>query len=405
MKKTELNSDLQLAETDDALTADSLEAIAAFLSTNTEQLPAGPGLSGGSLGAFLFLHSYSALTDSAEAADAAQAIFRDTLRQLPTYPAQSPLYYREMAEVGLLISYLREQHYLDASFEVVLEKLDQVALRGLPLLIGKSLFDPFVGYLPLAEYLLKRGKRAANGVQGLHQVLDALLHTYEATEQGGFWRSYLFGKNQVYTGWSHGIAAVLLFLSKVVMSGHTYRVAELQTVLRGASHYLLAHQVTTGPNLFPDIVGQPTPSSTLNLCYGDLGIGYALLRTGQALAETPLQALGLSVLTTAALRRGTPECQVHDASLIYGASGNALFFKSLSTATQQPVFEQAATYWRQQMQQLSQHPGCVAGYKSHYNQHVAHTQYSLFEGLPGYGLALLAYEHDALDSLLSLIGY
>lgn len=382
---------------------EKLTAIADFLLANRAELPASPGLSGGRLGAFLFLHTYATLTDNETYAAGAAEILLTAIKVLPSYPTSSPLYYRELAEAGTVIGYLREQHYLDESFELVLEKIDHLLLPGVALLTKQELFDPFVGYLPAATYLL--GRRTAPGAeQAVRQVLDTLLRTYEEEAQGGFWRSYLFGKNQVYTGWSHGMAAVLLFLAKVLQTGSTYRLPELKAAMRGASGYLLAHQTTNGLNLFPDVVGQPGPSNSLNLCYGDLGIGFALLQTSQALQEEPLHTAALAVLTSAAYRRGAPECRVPDASLIYGASGNSLFFKQLYHIIPRPAFLEAAAYWHQQTHQLSRQPGCVAGYKGHYNQQTASAHYSLFEGVAGYGLALLEYETDSAV-LLSLIGY
>jgi len=402
MKKAASSSALWPAETVAEPLLEKLRAIADFLLANRAELPASPGLSGGRLGAFLFLHTYATLTENETYAAGAAEILLTAIKVLPSYPVTSPLYYRELAEAGTVISYLREQHYLDESFELVLEKIDHLLLPGIALLTKQELFDPFMGYLPAATYLL--GRRTAGAEQAVQQVLDTLLRTYEEEAQGGFWRSYLFGKNQVYTGWSHGIAAVLLFLAKVLQAGGTYRLTELQAAMRGASRYLLAHQTTNGLNLFPDVVGQPGPSNTLNLCYGDLGIGFALLQTSQALAEETLHTAALAVLTSAAYRRGAPECRVPDASLIYGASGNSLFFKQLYQTMQRPAFQEAAAYWHQQAHRLSQQPGCVAGYKGHYNQQTASAHYSLFEGAAGYGLALLEYETDS-SVLLSLIGY
>ena len=402
MKRVASSSSYRPAEAEAEPLREKLTAIADFLLANRAELPASPGLSGGRLGAFLFLHTYATLTESETYAAGAAEVLLTAVKLLPSYPASSPLYYRELAEAGTVIRYLREQHYLDESFELVLEKIDHLLLPGIALLTRQELFDPFVGYLPAATYLL--GRRTAEAGQAVRQVLDTLLRTYEEAAQGGFWRSYLFGKNQVYTGWSHGIAAVLLFLTKAVQTGSTYRLTELQAAMRGASRYLLAHQTTNGLNLFPDVVGQPSPSNTINLCYGDLGIGFALLQTSQALREETLHTAALAVLTSAAYRRGAPECRVPDASLIYGASGNSLFFKQLYQTMQRPAFLEAAAYWHQQAHQLSQQPGCVAGYKGHYNQQTTSAHYSLFEGVAGYGLALLEYETDS-SVLLSLIGY
>ena len=357
-----------------------------------------PGLSGGQLGPFLFLYTYALHTGCSVAAAAAQQRLLTAVKHLLAL-ASGPTYYRELGEFGALLLYLREQDYLNESFDPLLAQMDARAGQGLQLLTQQPQFDPFVGYLALAPYYLRRGQEAP-----LHLLADALLRDYQAQPDGktGYWYSYLFGKRQLYLGWSHGLAAILLFLTQLLATGFTYRRAELQQVLAGAARYLLLPQNSTGLNHYPDIVGQDRPSQTLNLCYGDLGIGFALLQAAPTLADEELRQQALRTLRQAAARRDPAQCNVFDASFIYGASGNALLFKSLQHL--HPAFGTAAGYWYEQAQQLSQHPAQVAGYRGHHNRHVASAHYSLFEGLAGFGLVLLEYESSLLN-VLPLLGY
>lgn len=360
-----------------------------------------PGFSGGQLGPFLFLYAHAACTHCPKSAAAAQRLLHAAVRYFLTLPS-SVTYYREVAEFGTLLLYLREQDYLDESFEPLLAQVDLRATSGLAVLVAQQQFDPFVGYLPLAHYFLLR-----HAVAPLRTVVDALLRDYQpqATDQAGYWYSGLFGKRQIYLGWSHGLAAIMLFITQLLATDFAYRRPELRQVLAGAARYLTLPHTHGGRNQHPDIVGQPGPADTLNLCYGDLGIGFALLHAAHTLASEEVHTHALRTLTLAAARRDPAQCNVFDASLIYGASGNALFFKQLQEMLPaQDAFSEAATYWYAQAQQLSQHPGQVAGYHGHYNQHLPSAHYSLFEGLAGFGLALLEFELDSI-SPLPLLGY
>lgn len=386
------------------------EKLAAIADQLSQPLPpmTGPGFSSGQLGPFLFLYAYAAHTECAAAAAAAPRLLLATVQQLFTR-APGPSYHRELAEVGLLLHELREQHYLDKSFDHVFRQLEYRLGPALVTLLDQQLFDPFVGYLPIARYLLRRGEDAAAGPAHLRAVVDALLRDYQpcyaGNSTGGFWRSHLFGQRRLYLGWSHGLAAIVLFISQLLAADFTYRQAEIREILAGAVHFLLRPHGHTGPNRYPDIVGQQGPSGTLNLCYGDLGIDFALLQASHVLANQAVREQALGGLRQSAQRRQPASCHVFDASLIYGASGNALFFKELARAlpAQEP-FGAAARYWYEQAQVLSQHPGQVAGYRGHYNQHVPSAQYSLFEGVAGYGLMLLEFEFGSL-SPLPLLGY
>ena len=401
MKKDALNS--PLLQTAPATPQAKLEQIAACLQ---QPLPPArrPGFSGGQFGPFLFLYAYATHTGSEAAAIAAQRLLHAAVQQFLGL-APGFTYYRELAEFGTMLLYLREQDYLDDSYEPLLQQVDLRATHGLQVLTQQQQYDPFVGYLPLACYFLGRGAAAAASPPALHLVADTLLRDYQAEGNSGFWYSGLFGKRQVYLGWSHGQAAIVLFLTQLLATGFAYRRAELRAVLAGAARYLTRPHGQTGRNQYPDIVGQPGPSDTLNLCYGDLGIGFALLQAAHALADDGLRQHALRTLILAAARRQPAQCNVHDASLIYGASGNALFFKNLQlTYPAQPAFGEAAAYWYEQAQQLSQHPDRVAGYQNHYNQQDANAGYSLFEGLAGFGLVLLEFELDTITPL-PLLGY
>lgn len=224
-----------------------------------------PGYSGGELGPFLFLYAYTLHTGCPKAAAAAQQRLLAAIECFLTLAA-SPTYYRELAEFGTLLQYLREQEYLDESFDSLLAEVDRRANVGGQVLTQQPQFDPFVGYLALAPYWLRRGASTP-----LRLLADALLRDYQQQDgQAGYWNSYLFGKCQVYLGWSHGVAAIVLFLTQLLATGFVYRRAELRQVLAGAARYLVLPQTFTGPNQHPDIVGQLGPSQNLNLCYGDL---------------------------------------------------------------------------------------------------------------------------------------
>lgn len=403
MKKVALSSPPPAAPAATPLA--KLAELVAYLQ-QPQPLAANPGFSSGQLGPFLLLYTYATHTGCPAAAAATQRLLHAAVRQFVAL-VPGPTRYREVAEFGTLLLHLREQDYLDDSFEPLLAQVDRQVATGLAPLLAQQLFDPFVGYLPLAHYLLLRHATAPTEAAGLRQVADALLRDYQAQADGqtGFWYSHLFGKQQVYLSWSHGLAGIILFLTSLLAAGFTYRQAELRAVLGGAARYLALPHPHSGRNQHPDIVGQPGPAHTLNLCYGDLGSGFALLQAAHLLADDALHQRALRTLVLAAARRSPAECNVHDASLIYGASGNALFFKNLQRLLPtQPAFGEAAAYWYEQAGRLSQHAGQVAGYRGHYNQHLASSHYSLFEGLAGFGLVICEFELDSLHPM-PLLGY
>ena len=92
MKRVASSSSYRPAEAEAEPLREKLTAIADFLLANRAELPASPGLSGGRLGAFLFLHTYATLTESETYAAGAAEVLLTAVKLLPSYPASSPLY-------------------------------------------------------------------------------------------------------------------------------------------------------------------------------------------------------------------------------------------------------------------------------------------------------------------------
>jgi hypothetical protein len=382
-----------------------LQEIGNYLRASKSHFDTDPSLSGGSLGLFLFFYTYTELLGVDEFANDAEELIQVAVHQALNYSSeQALLHYRALSELGALIPYLQQRGYLDESADAILEEVDRLALKGLLLTTEKRQFDPFTGYLSMAEYFLQRRGKAHQADKAVHLVIETLLRSYEQQADGYFWRSNLFDKNYVYTGWSHGVAAILLFLIKYLESGAVYRSEEVHRLIGGTARFLRQQKNSGGHNAFPDIVGQERESSTMNLCYGDLGLCYALWKASPVLEDAALGSLALAHLARAATRRDPQQCHIYDASLIYGASGNTLFFDKMHQLTQQSAYADAATYWYGVAQGLCVHPERVAGFKGHYNQHLLTTNGSLFEGVTGFGLTILEHELGSVH-LLDLVGY
>ncbi len=360
----------------------------------------GIGYSSGSLGIFLFLHEYSRFSGDQVSAEQAQRILQHVIEQAFTVPAE---FVRDATEFGLLLLHLFEEGYLPPEMNFLLVKLDAfLALQLIPCLERHD-FDQFTGYLAIGRYFLKRCPLGAPAGPELTAIIDNLLACCQTSSDGNYWRSKFRARGVIDFSWSHGMAGVLLFLAEYIEAGASYRLAEVQQVLRGSITFMLRHERPFPQAMYPDVVGEQA-ASTLNLCYGALGIAYALWRAASALALTAVQTVVLGQLLILAERRRAAACQVYDASMIYGSSGNMLLFNKLFIETQQPAFKQATTYWYGQRRRLCQHQGYVAGFRNQYNRGLARTYPSLFEGLAGFGLALLQYAVGDLG-LLGLIGY
>lgn len=377
-----------------------LSEIAKHLNNNRGYINTNVGFFSGSLGPFLFLYAYSSLVESKSYAAVCGEILQATISRAVS-SSQSSV--RELVELGLIIRSLKQQKLLTGEINYLLKKIDTELVMYSRELIVRKLFDPFIGYLPIANYFLSRGKqRSIDDI--LKTFIDAILDSQEKSDSGYYWRSFILNNNQIYTGWSHGIASIIAFLTKVVARGITYRIHEVKLSLAQASNYLMHNKNTIGRNFYPDVIDQQEPSNILNLCYGDLGICYFLLKSAKTLENGAVYQKILSQLIAAAQRRTPDLCGIHDASVIFGTSGTTMFFAHMYRMTRKSVFRKAAEYWVAEGEKLCQNSDAVAGYKPYYNKRISTTYNSLLEGVSGYGLAMIDYYYNSVG-LLKLIGY
>ncbi|WDF56034.1 lanthionine synthetase LanC family protein [Mucilaginibacter sp. KACC 22063] len=405
MSKVELNSETALLVT--GADIDKLHEIASYLEDHITALPLSPGVTNGKCGAALFFYNYATwVNEDPKYINLCESILLGAIKDLYAHKINGALYYNDIAELGMFITHLQNEGFLDHSFDEVLRQIDLKAINGANKLCAEQNFDRFTGFLTLAYYFLQRNSSAYTEVrEAIQHIIDTLLSSAQHTGSGStYWVSKLFNKSNIYLGWSHGVASVILLLTEIVDSNSDYRITEIKDCINAACQYLIDHKNEKSDSCFPDIVGEEKANSPLNLCYGDLGIGYALLKAGKSLNNELLYEQGLNSLRHSALRRSLSTCNIHDASVIYGTSGLITLFSNLYQEYQLEDFAIAADYWYSVMQVQLQQPGKPAGYSGYYNQGNPHVNFTLYEGLSGLGLSLMALQAGTKD-LIKFIGY
>lgn len=402
MSKIELNLNPEISREIQGL--QKLDEIASFLTENKFLWPSAPGITQGKAGVALFLYYYAKYREDQEAyyglcGEMLQYAFADVIND----KNHGLLHYTEISELGIMINYLQDEAFLDNSFDEILEKIDIECIEGARLFTEQKNFDRFAGFLTIGDYFLGR-LTSKNCRKSLFSLIDCLLDNQHSVPEGIYWESQLFNKQLIYLGWSHGSASVILFLIKFNEKQTGYREKEINICLKKACNYLLSHKHERIDSFFPDIVGEESTNSPLNLCYGDLGINYAILTCGKSLKDSHLYNTGMEGLLQSAQRKSLSTCKIHDASFIYGASGLMVFFKKINTDHPDQHFSDAASYWHSIALSLTNHDNRPGGYSSHFNQGGSQIKTSLFEGISGFGLSLIAYNSGSED-LLYLTGY
>jgi lantibiotic modifying enzyme len=197
---------------------------------------------------------------------------------------------------------------------------------------------------------------------------------------------------------SHGIASIIIFLSKCYAQKRYYEV-QTEELLNRSLRYLLSQRNDKDKrmnSLYPNSgeMSAASRNSRLSWCYGDLGIAAAFWQAGKALAENKWKKEAIAILIHATTRKDLITNNVVDAGICHGTAGIAHIFNRFYWETKNPLFRDAADYWIEQTLQMARFENGLAGYKVWYGENGWVNQRGLLEGIAGIGLVLLSHLAD-----------
>jgi hypothetical protein len=211
-------------------------------------------------------------------------------------------------------------------------------------------FDLVHGLVGIGVYGIERLPGPV-GVKCLDLVLQRL--TELAVEDGAgltWWSTSRRVGQPAYRyhdlGLAHGVAGVVSLLGEICRIAPAQIAARARGLLGGATAWLLDQRLPRPGAGFPakrepDLALTPTRSAW---CYGDPGVGVALLAAGRAVGSSLWQEEGLATLRTAAARPCSA-AGVKDAGLCHGATGLGHIFHRAYRASGDEALGAAARDW------------------------------------------------------------
>lgn len=195
-----------------------------------------------------------------------------------------------------------------------------------------------------------------------------LLHIYEGidcfkqyhNDHEIYWKSISLD-DRVYLGISHGSAMILNFINKLlsnnVLSLDSPNVVEL---LNKSLNFIWNRRrpYITGffPALFPD---EGHYTTQFSMTYGDLGVLYALVQLQNKLDFGGEIYNSVFEMLQIVAERNNDKVYTRDASILFGAAGVAIIFKSLYSFTKNPLFIKSYKYWTSE----------ICGYRNNITTH------------------------------------
>ncbi|GGC05434.1 lanthionine synthetase LanC family protein [Dyadobacter sediminis] len=384
--------------------AGKIDEICQAVNTHRQQLTSF-GFSRGYLGVSVFNYLYAMHSGKEEFLDEARQTFDQACDMIDsdlhkTYP-------QDFAELGIVTQYLHKAGVLDLDPNTFLDDVDTILLQKMRYELSIKNIGGFVnGALGYGLYFLHRCQYNREKAEpAITELINGIMNSAIRTSKGCFWNSRLNPKKEnTYLSMPHGSAAILLFMARAVEM-NLFPASRLQEIAHETISYMEAHSVQNEYYQFIDIVQDPH-KSRLALCYGDLGIGYTLLRAGNAFKNKEWSRKGHAVLQSCSMRRSESTTGVQDASILFGATGLALAFDHISQLMNDTMFKETAGFWYSEILRLDGSADGYAGYKAAYNQWHSHTNLAFSEGIIGIGCGLIKGLHSSkvnFDELIWLL--
>ncbi len=209
-----------------------------------------------------------------------------------------------------------------------------------------------------------------------------------------YWESqdYLSGQKEINLGLAHGIPSILVILSNIYRSNGDKEI--LTDLIEPGIGFLqkFSKKKINSVSRFPTriIDGKGIWPSRMAWCYGDPGIGTAILQIGKNCSRPDWKSLGLEILKSASRRRERENSRVTDACLCHGSSGLAMIYYHAGLETDYEPFFETSQFWAKETLNYGKHPEIQGNYIFHTGENQFYPRYNLLEGITGEGLFLIA---------------
>ncbi len=379
-----------------------LSEISEVLLENTEKVGGNIGSMGGKTGIALFFFYYANLTMEEKYVDFAHQLISEIFEEVNNdYTIHT--WAGGLSGVGWMMEHLVQNEFVEADTDEILEALDPFLHKAMIYDIEKGNYDFLHGAVGTGTYFLSRlaKKESADYLKELVDHLDKLKHEPKDIKGAIAWESVLDhekGDKGYNLSLSHGISAIIAFLGKVLEKGiYTEKVSPL---LNGAVAFLLGNALDTNEfsSNFPSWIGEgyPTGPSRMAWCYGDLGIGVALLQAARSAGNKEWEKKAVDTLLHSTGRKDVKENSVIDAGLCHGAAGIGHIYNRMYHYTGHETFKESALYWLEQTLKMAVYDDGYAGYKAWHTEKYGGwvAEAGLLEGVAGIGLMLISMISD-----------
>lgn len=349
--------------------------------------------SNGKLGLALFYLYYGSYKSDSNYADKAEYLFLEVYQNFGKDRAShSHFFNRDILELATFIDFVVENQWFDLDVNAFLTPFDEFIDKHLLSALNRADFDTFSGVMLAAQYYLLRLKHDKKFESNIKLVLEMLEnHALGLENAQAFWEvKFRKPQGEVFLGISHGVSSVLLWLVNVFEKNIAKD--SVESLMNRVINFLLKQEIDFEKYqcFFPNVLDEPLKPSRLCLCYGDLGIAYAILRASKAIHNAPLYAKAIKIIQMSVTDKAMQQQKENsDAGILYGASGLCLLYDQIFAHTNDELYKKQSDKWLHEVISRANKNNDFAGYEPDFNKNKIETHVGFFEGISGIACTLL----------------
>jgi lantibiotic modifying enzyme len=356
----------------------------------------------GGLAGQAILHAYLApIEDRSKNAKLARDALHHAIDSMAEKPMEATLY-SGLAGVGWSLAHLQSR-LPELESDGDLAEIDNALSSHLEPSPWRDDYDLINGLVGFGVYALERLPQPA-AVTCLERVIDRLAETAQYRADGVAWwtdpkwlpaeSAKKCPEGYYNLGLAHGLPGVIALLGMTCAAGISP--VRGRSLLDGAVRRQFAHQLPGGFPAWLDPKREEKPAR-LAWCYGDPGVGIALLGAARSVGEPSWERAALTIARRA-VERPTEQAGVVDAGLCHGAAGLGHIFNRMYQATGETYLAKAARWWFARTLEMQRPGHGIGGYQAWRlgdgGELNWETDPGLLTGSVGIALALLAATTD-----------
>ncbi len=302
--------------------------------------------------------------------------------------------YKGLAGIGLCHDQLQKIGIIDSAEDVFGDIDDFLKIKCIEEITSRR-YDFLHGALGISWYLLKKG-----GHQEFLSEFSKQLASISIKKGPEIYWQDVFSVNPkedpttVNLGLAHGMPGIIIYLAQAIKAGISE--ALNNELLEGAVNFILSQQLGDRSNIFPSKVCPDSPENNQNKgrlawCYGDLGIGFALLEATEALRSESLRNTANSILIKSAGRFEIEDTGLVDGGLCHGFAGVSHIYDLLYSRTGLGALQQASDFWFDALIKYIEEFGSISNFQYYFSgtRQFIHSKNYLM-GATGVGLVILS---------------